>query len=660
MFHDILQQPTLIASTEKYQQLVYDSTTELVQPIQCILSALDRRSMALSKCASYESALRDANLMQRLSSTSTIGYIREAMIYSEQGKQRHVIRVCNRALSIVNTNDHGYDTLQRIKIHAQQRANRCVDFISHLPIDILTTTLIPMFMKAGDRLDACKPCPYLHVSHLWRDRIMQHIDGLDFVIQERNEMDTFPQLIEFAQHTKSLCVKKYSQGTWLGYLLRSNDFCSLQKLSVDVCRSVDVEHIVSSLKHISNTLTQLSLSLRLKDGPNLPLSTILMTCPNLTWLHMYAAHDVDLSSLPMTTWPNLTELYIKSTVNDITCDHIIGIWKRLPSLTTLCLHPCTDIQSTLIVTDYHPSMNYIGFDAIDSGIGFDVSDPGIALTFKRKGYPSDEIGVTHLALRYEGFEDNVMMVDVNPMLRKHANTLQDFILKDFDLEMDLDNSQDIQYPQLKKLYRNSSAWWIPRNAPMLQELTLTANTILEYPSVLDTIPANLKKLELQLNGGRRIVNQTRLAAYLDGLANQSQLKELVISSRVYNLGNMFDAICHLDQLERLNVRIYGPWTPNHMEIFFGKLVIGCPRLCSLNICCSAPSPRCINILKRLEHLAQLEFWCSDIDNDERFWHEIQTFTQLKRITIYEKKNANISSIRRLRKQRPDLQVMGTL
>ncbi|CDS10639.1 hypothetical protein LRAMOSA11125 [Lichtheimia ramosa] len=554
---DLSIQPTLIASTGTYKQLVHDSTTELLQSIQCILSALDRRSMGLSKCASFESALYDANLMQQLSSTSALGYIREAMIYSEQGKQRHVIDISNQALDVVDTKDPDYVTLQRVKKDAEQRDNKRIDFISQLPVEIVITTLIPLFMKKHPSLDACKPCPYLYVSNLWRDRIIQCTSGLDFVIQERNEEDAFPQLIQFAQHTKSLCVRKYSKGTWLRDLLRSNNFCSLHDLSVYVCRSVDVEHIVSSLKHISNTLTQLSL--RLQDGPDVSLATILMTCPNLTWLHMNAAHDVGLSSLPMTTWPKLRTLYIQGTGNDITCDQIIGIWKRLPSLTTLHLHPCTNIQSTFIVTDFCPSMNSIGIKVSGSGIGFDVNDSGIALTFKRKGHPSDEIGVTHLALRYERFVDQIMMVDINPTLRKHGNTLQDLNLKDFILEMDLAVSQDIQYPRLMKLDLDGSAWWIPRNAPMLQELTLTANTILAHPTVLDTIPANLKKLQLLLAGGRRIVDQTRLAAYLDGLAHQSQLKELVISSsRVDDLGNMFDAICHLDQLERLNVLIYGP------------------------------------------------------------------------------------------------------
>ncbi|CDS10648.1 hypothetical protein LRAMOSA11134 [Lichtheimia ramosa] len=248
---DLCIQPTLIAPTEKYQQLVHDSTTELVQPIQCILSALDQRAMALSKCASYDAALRDANVMQQLSSTSAIGYIREAMIYSEQGKQRHVIDISNQALDVVDTKDPDYVTLQRVKKDAEQRDNKRIDFISQLPVDIVITTLIPLFMKKHPSLDACKPCPYLYVSNLWRDRIIQCTSGLDFVIQERNEEDTFPKLIQFAQHTKSLCVRKYSKGTWLRDLLRSNNFCSLHDLSVYGKLYIPLLLVLLTMNHIS-------------------------------------------------------------------------------------------------------------------------------------------------------------------------------------------------------------------------------------------------------------------------------------------------------------------------------------------------------------------------------------------------------------------------
>ncbi|CDS10642.1 hypothetical protein LRAMOSA11128 [Lichtheimia ramosa] len=205
--NDLCQQPTLIASTEKYKQLVHDTTTELVQPIQCILSAWDRRAMALSKCASFESALRDATVMQQLSPTSALGYIREAMIYSEQGKQRHVIDICNHALDVVDTKDPSYGILLQVKIHAQQRDDKRIDFFSELPVEIVMTTLIPMFMNKDDRLDAINPCPYLYVSNLWRDRIIQSFHGLAFVTNEDTEHDPHPQVIKFAQHTRSLYVQ---------------------------------------------------------------------------------------------------------------------------------------------------------------------------------------------------------------------------------------------------------------------------------------------------------------------------------------------------------------------------------------------------------------------------------------------------------------------
>lgn len=58
------QQPTLPASTENYAQLVHDLTAQLQQSIEPIWSALNLRSMALSKCANFDAALYDANVMQ--------------------------------------------------------------------------------------------------------------------------------------------------------------------------------------------------------------------------------------------------------------------------------------------------------------------------------------------------------------------------------------------------------------------------------------------------------------------------------------------------------------------------------------------------------------------------------------------------------------------
>ncbi|CDH57650.1 predicted protein [Lichtheimia corymbifera JMRC:FSU:9682] len=176
---DLCSQPTQAVSTEKYAKLVCDSTIQLHQPLQLILSTLDRRAMALTKLANFESALRDAKVMQQLSPSSALGYIRAATIYSEQRKQRHVIDICNKGLMTVEPSDMHYDELRRTKSDAEQHEAKGMDFVRQLPFDIVTTTLIPLFVDTSP-LDPLKPCSYLHVSNLWRDYILQCSDGLCF------------------------------------------------------------------------------------------------------------------------------------------------------------------------------------------------------------------------------------------------------------------------------------------------------------------------------------------------------------------------------------------------------------------------------------------------------------------------------------------------
>ncbi|KAJ8657990.1 hypothetical protein O0I10_006261 [Lichtheimia ornata] len=252
---DLCKQPTQAVSTEKYAAIVYDATTQLHQPIHSMLTTLDRRAMALSKLANFESALRDANVMQQISPSSPLGYVRAADIYSEQGKQRHVIDVCTRGMMMVDRDDMHYDLLQRAKDNAIQRQDKRIDFISELPIDIVATTFLPMI--AGDSpLDSLKPCPYLHVSNAWRNYFLRYSDGLRFETgdeEEEEDLEKCTQLVRFARHIKALHVGRYSKGTWLSDLLRENDFSSLRELYVDEMGVDYMDRFVSSLRSIECT-----------------------------------------------------------------------------------------------------------------------------------------------------------------------------------------------------------------------------------------------------------------------------------------------------------------------------------------------------------------------------------------------------------------------
>lgn len=119
-------------------------------------------------------------------------------------------------------------------------------------------------------------------------------------------------------------------------------------------------------------------------------------------------------------------------------------------------------------------------------------DEGIDLTCKQPRNPGAGVGITHLSLRSTDEPDNSIM-DTNAVLKRYRNKLE-YI----ELKMDPDTNDSaiytIQYPHLKTLHLDNAAWCIPRNAPMLQELTMTTRTINSNSAVLDTIPPNLEKL----------------------------------------------------------------------------------------------------------------------------------------------------------------------
>ncbi|KAJ8657973.1 hypothetical protein O0I10_006244 [Lichtheimia ornata] len=644
IWNGLCEQPTVKASSEKYAKLVYDATTQLHEPIHSILSTLNRRAIGLTKCADFDAALRDAKVMQKLSPSSALGYIREASIYSEQGKQHQAIHICNEGLSMMDTKDTQYATLYQVKADAEQRQSTRIDFISKLPIDIVITTLIPMFMD-DTLMDSLRPTPYIFVSNAWRDRIAECFGGLSFEVayHEEERDDKCLNIVKFAQHTKKLQVSLYSQGTWLSDLLSENDFCSLRGLTINEFSSIHVDRFISSLASIGNTLTDLDIML---DGPVLHVPTIVTACPNLVSLCIYDTPDVDVSSLPMAPWPALTSLSLTFSHTDITCDQIVEIWKRFPSLKKLDLHPCSDIQSALIAHQYAPWIQDIYLLMRDEGIQF------IYVGGEKR---SEGIGITSLSIRTETEE---ICNNTTAIVKQHHNTLEQ-IEWDMDTSHDTNTIDNLQYPQLKDLHINMSGWQIPRNAPLLQELEMTLETINAHPAVLDAIPPNLNKLALHLQG-LTTVTKPSIERYLDRLARQHQLKQLIIDfdSDNDNVNDLLKGISRHDQLERLEITFPNHWASYPLEQFLDRLVKGCPHLHSLDLRSkTAPSANVMNTLKRLTHLKEFGFLVFCMGDYESFWNEILTFRHLKSLTIYLIHGGRDDKVKYLKEQRPDMQII---
>lgn len=379
-------------------------------------------------------------------------------------------------------------------------------------------------------------------------------------------------------------------------------------------------------------------------GLLIPVSDIILICPNLVSLDVHLSNDANFCSLPMSTWPNLNELSIFAAEEDISCEQVIGIWKRFPSLKKLSLHPCSDIESALVVTDHFPSMRRLELE---------IDDVGIRIIYEDEGQHFEELGITNLCVSCNQMSIDNTYECVTSLLQKHHKTLE-------QMEWHVDPSingmdlQDIKYPRLTTLILFTSGWWIPRNAPLLEQLQIEPSIIKYNPEVIRTIPPNLKRLSFEFP--RNIGSSIKQSPCR--LGQLPQLRQLDMNlSLPQDISHIFDGSFCLDQLQRLKLWFRDDLDSYQMEGFIEGLVKGCPHLLCLEVeCGNAPPTSFVNALNPLEHLKQLAISIKAVDDDGSFWKAIQSFTHLQSIRVYPCMAANMDDIRHLKKQRPDLHI----
>lgn len=271
------------------------------------------------------------------------------------------------------------------------------------------------------------------------------------------------------------------------------------------------------------------------------MADIMQSCPNMVSLDLTQPCVPDFSTLPMTAWPKLTSLCVKSTAGIMcfTHDDIHDIGKRFGSLKRLVFYPCFDKQITAVVLHYYPSMTRLEFLCqID----------GAQRIYMAQGIPHKEIGIMDFYIEAGSMRGYVPWGILIDELRQQQNTIE-CIKCNLDLRETLHEREDhkeiytIKYGRLKQLSLSKSGWWIPRNAPMLEELHITAYIIKKNVAVLDTIPPNLKKLELDLDLDFDLRYKAPLERYIKRFALRSHLKELVIHfSSSDNIDTILNAI----------------------------------------------------------------------------------------------------------------------
>lgn len=330
-----------------------------------------------------------------------------------------------------------------------------------------------------------------------------------------------------------------------------------------------IGYYLSSLKSVSSTLAHFRVDM--EDGPMLGVAAVLLACPNLVSLSIAHAYDADINSIPMTTWTTLTALSITFAHNRITQHQIIEIWKRFPSLKKLEVHPCSDIESALLVSEYCPTMKELRLC---------MEHSGIRLTYSDEGYHNQEYGITTLIIETDDLAEETCK-ETTSIVKRYHDTLE-YLEWDMDTREDTETIDSLQFPRLTKLGLNWTEWEIVHNAPMLEELRLTSAMIGIHPQVLDMIPPHLKSLELDLDTWRLDDDHSPILCYLNRIALQSQLKEFVLrwNSR-RDVASILDAIYRHDHLECLKIHFTGEWATYRMESFLDGLVKACTRLSRL-------------------------------------------------------------------------------
>lgn len=385
----------------------------------------------------------------------------------------------------------------------------------------------------------------------------------------------------------------------------------------------------------------------MENGPMLGVPEIVLACPNLTMLRIIEPQDANVSLLLISTWPTLTTLSLTYTHTDITCEQIIAIWERFPSLKKLTLMPCTDIRSPFIVLDYRPTMK---------SLHLCMEGMGIQLIYSDEGCYSEEPGMTKLMISTDDMAEGSCK-DTTSIIKQYHKTLE-HLEWDMDTSEDTESIDDLHFPRLTKLGLFTCGWQILRNAPMLQELMFTSKTITTHPQVLDTIPQLLKSLDLKFIGALEYEHEASILRYLHRIAIQHQLRQLVI--RFYNTDNeaILDAIFRHSHLEDLSVGVKKEWNYYRMQSFIHGLARSCPLLSSLELkCTNAPTTSSMNILKGLPNLNKLTFSINGTADIDSFWDAIESFPQLKCITINPSSIAQDARINHLKRQRPDIKVI---
>ncbi|CDS06918.1 hypothetical protein LRAMOSA09441 [Lichtheimia ramosa] len=343
----LLNDTTVSAVYGNASDRIVAATEILQQTARQFAKVLNERASLLANSAQLEAALHDAAAIRTMLPGSGLGYLCTGDIYCQQGRYAAAIAIFDQGLEAVPESDPYHQHLQQHRMAAITNNNKCIDFISQLPLDIVITNILP---RALPKVFTESSCALLHISRAWQERILKQYKGLyfDFGLGQYTFKHGHDQLVKFAPYVQKLQGTMELELSFNGYI---------------ACAS-----LIQGLQMIADSLTHLIIS----DCTFVGLRDILKACPNLVSL---AAEEVDfgLASYPSLTYPKMRHLSISCTPDtEFSNDEMIDFIGRFPSLLSLEIYPMRDSSLLAVFHKLCPDLQvlYYGgrssdFDSID-------------------------------------------------------------------------------------------------------------------------------------------------------------------------------------------------------------------------------------------------------------------------------------------------------
>ncbi|KAJ8652610.1 hypothetical protein O0I10_011756 [Lichtheimia ornata] len=627
---NLCQPIPLIATHHECDSIVTESTLRIRECLTRLTTLLEERSFALLKCAQFDTALRDTNAILKLDPTLALGYLLKGKLYSYHGQQRKAIQVFDQGLTMAGGMDDDeqqhYQQLLKARADAEMMQQKGMDFISKLPLDVVSTSIVPLLMD--DVIwSQRKPCPYLQVSRSWRDRFGR--GKLCYHIYGSNPSPT--QVVSLSNSVQSLVIDNYNPQVGFHF---SRQLSALRRLWISGISPRNQSYFLVSLSRIGTSLGDLEISLT--QGTMLNVGDIMAQCPHLSRLITYGVANGDLISTlhpyPHFTQPisSLVSLELRALRTPVNHQYAISLLQYYPSLQSLVLYPCRDSRFLQMIYQHCSSLQHLVIS----------TQSRMTILPQPLQHQDNQHGLRSLCIQDENGQ-YYNMEDIRQCMMTHSLTLESVTIMVGTRREDLDPPPAVQFPRLRHLHCSLGTsggpplfgWWIPYHAPNLEHVVLK-NTFWRSPELLEALcnMSQIRSLALHATHGA-IPPLLRL---IEAMGRHGCLEELVLSteSPFITYTTMIHAIGKLTHLKRLTLgKGMIPSKLEESNYMMFHLVTHCHHLCELDIQARMQNlDMYLLVLSTLDHLERIAFLGVDVSTSGI--KALARFSRLRHLTLY--------------------------